>query len=139
MSDENSFPIFNFGADLFSAYYGARHQSSSLLTLSSVPSNVSLSNNNNTLTSWDQDRAIAAERYLLGNSSIQLYKLLTKGFSTTHKQTDFIDRRDSLVRKYDLDIDSKGLFTLYNALKDLKILAEYAGAPRTFQEFTKIH
>lgn len=129
MSDENSFPIFNLGADLLGAYYGARQQTTSLLTLPSVPSNVSLSNANSVLTPWDSDKAVEAERF--GNSSAQLYRLLAKDYASIQNKTDFIDRRDPSVRKSDLDIDSKGLFTLYNAFKDLKTLAEFAGDPRT--------
>ncbi|MBT5073227.1 MAG: hypothetical protein HOM63_05855, partial [Kordiimonadaceae bacterium] len=129
MSDENSFQLIGFGADLLGAYYGARQQTASLLTLPPVQSNVSLSKTNSSLTPWDQDKVTEAERF--GSTSNQLYALLTKDYTAIQGKDDFIDRLDASVRQSDLDIDSKGLLTLYNALKDLKTLAAYAGDPRT--------
>ena len=43
MSDESTFQIVNFGADLLGSYYTARQAQSSILSLPSVQSNVSLS------------------------------------------------------------------------------------------------
>ena len=131
MSDENSFQIINFGADLLGSYYTAKQQTASLLTLPSVPSNVSLGNTNNAITPWEQDNAVERERLSENLSSTALYKLLKKDYSSIHNKDEFINRLGSLVRDSELEIDSKGLFTLYNALKDLKTLAEYAGDPRT--------
>ncbi len=131
MSDESTFQIVNFGADLLGSYYSSRQQTNSLLSLPSVPSNVSLGSTNNALTPWDKDQAITNERIADNLSSNGLYKLLTKDYTSIQAKDEFIDRLDSLVRNADLDIDSKGLFTLYNALKDLKTIAQYAGDPRT--------
>ncbi len=131
MSDESTFQIFNFDANLLGAYYGARQQTTSLLTLPSVPSNVSLNKTNNAITPWDQDLAIEQERFADNNSATNLYKLLTKDYTAIQNKTNFIDRLDPSVRKSDLDVDSKGLFTIYNAIKDLKTIADYAGDPRT--------
>ena len=131
MSDENSFQIVNFGADLLGSYYSARQQTRSLQTLPSVPSNVSLGNTNSAITPWEQDNAVERERLSENLSSNALYKLLKKDYSSIQNKDEFINRVNNLVRDADLDIDSKGLFALYNALKDLKTIAEYAGDPRT--------
>ena len=131
MSDESTFQIVNFSADLLGSYYTAKQQATSLLTLPSVPSNVSLGGTNNALTPWDQDRAIQRERLADNPTSTALYRLLSSDYASIQNKEEFIDRRNSLVRDADLDIDSKGLFTLYNALRDLKTIADFAGDPRT--------
>lgn len=132
MSDESTFQIVNFGADLLGSYYSAKQQTASLLTLPSVPSNVSLSSNNsNAPTPWDQDLLIEQKRLADNGSSSALYKLLAKDYAALKNQDEFINPRAPLIRTSDLDDDSKKLFTLYNALKDLKTIAEYAGDPRT--------
>lgn len=131
MSDENSFGIVNFGADLLGAYYTSIQQSNSIRSLPSVQSNVSLSSNNSNLTPWEADQVIEAERLADDSSSAALYKLLKSDYSSIQNKDEFIGRLNSIVRDADLDDGSKGLFTLYNALKDLKTIAEYAGDPRT--------
>ncbi|MEZ5759142.1 MAG: hypothetical protein R3D86_13060 [Emcibacteraceae bacterium] len=131
MSDENSFQLIGFGADLLGAYYSARQQTNSLLTLPSVQSNVSLSKTNNALTPWDQDSAVESERAGENLSSNALYKLLTKDYSAIANKDEFINKLTNSVSKSSLDVDSKGLFTLYNALRDLKTIADYAGDART--------
>lgn len=131
MSDESTFQIVNFSADLLGSYYTARQQTTSLLTLPSVPSNVSLGRTNNAITPWDQDLALQSERLADKPTSNALYRLLTSDYAGIQNKDEFIDRRNSLVRDADLDVDSKGLFTLYNALRDLKTIADYAGDPRT--------
>ena len=131
MSDENSFQLVNFGSDLLGAYYTSRQQTNSIRTLPSVQSNVSLSTNNSFLTPWEADQVIDAERKADNSSSAALYKLLKSDYRSIQNKDKFIDKLDSLVRNADLSADSKGLFTLYNALKDLKTIAEYAGDPRT--------
>ncbi|MBT6031191.1 MAG: hypothetical protein HOH19_01340, partial [Kordiimonadaceae bacterium] len=131
MADGPVFQIVNLNANLLSAYYGAKQSVASIQSLPSVPSNVSLSRNNNILTPWDQDLAIAQDRFSEGLSKSALYKLLTKDYNSIQNQTNFIDRKDSSVRNSNLDVDSKGLFLLYNALKDLKTIADYAGDPNT--------
>lgn len=79
MSDESTFQIINFGADLLGSYYSAKQQTSSLLTLPSVPSNVSLSSrNSNAPTPWEQDLLIEQQRLADNGSSSALYKLLAK-------------------------------------------------------------
>ena len=131
MSDESSFQIVNFGADLLGSYYSAKQQTNSLLSLPSVPSNVSLGNTNNAITPWDQDLAVERERFSENPSTNSLYKLLASDYGAIQNKDEFINRLDSLVRDADLDIDSKGLFTLYNAFKDMETIAKYAGDPRT--------
>lgn len=132
MSDESTFQIVNFGADLLGSYYTARQAQSSILSLPSVQSNVSLSaNNSRAETPWDQDKLLEAERAQDNPTSNALYRLLTKDFQSIQSLDEFIDFKDPLVRNSELDDDSKGLFVLYNALKNLKTIAEYAGDPRT--------
>ncbi len=132
MSDESTFQIINFGADLLGSYYSAKQQTASLLTLPSVPSNVSLSSNNsNAPTPWDQDKLLEQQRLAENSSTSALYKLLEKDYAAIKNQDEFINPKDPLIRTSNLDDDSKNLFTLYNALKDLKTIAEYAGDPRT--------
>lgn len=132
MSDESTFQIINFGADLLGSYYSAKQQTTSLLTLPSVPSNVSLSSNNsNAPTPWDQDKLLEQQRLAENSSTSALYKLLEKDYAAIKNQDEFINPKDPLIRTSNLDDDSKNLFTLYNALKDLKTIAEYAGDPRT--------
>lgn len=132
MSDESTFQIVNFGADLLGSYYTARQSQSSILSLPSVKSNVSLSSGNSRAeTPWDQDNLVQAERAQENSTSSAIYRLLTKDYQSIQSLDEFINFRDPLVRNSDLDDDSKGLFVLYNALKDLKTIAEYAGDPRT--------
>jgi trimeric autotransporter adhesin len=129
MSDENNFQLIGFNASLLGAYYGAKQQSNSLLTLPSVRSNVSLSNAQDAQTPWSKDNIEASKD--LSSSSSALYRSLTSNFKKVQTQNNFIDRQDNTVRNSKLNNDSKGLFILYNALKDLKTIAEYAGDPRT--------
>lgn len=132
MSDESTFQIVNFGADLLGSYYTARQAQSSILSLPSVQSNVSLSaGNSRAETPWDQDKLLEAERAQDNPTSNALYRLLTKDYQSIQGLDEFIDFRDPLVRNSDLDDDSKGLFVLYNALKNLRTIAQYAGDPRT--------
>lgn len=127
---QSGFQIVNFGSDLLGSYYTAKQTQASILSLPPVQSNVSLSNgNNNALTPWDLDKQIAAERF--SESSAGLYKLLKKDYESIKGIDEFINFRTSLIRNSDLDDDSKSLFALYNALKNLKTIAEYAGDPRT--------
>ena len=131
MADGPTYQIVNFDANLIGAYYGAKQSAASIRLLPSVPSNVSLSRNNNILTPWDQDLAIEKERFSEGLSTRNLYKLLAKDYAAIQNKNNFIDRKDATVRNSKLDVDSKGLFILYNALKDLKTIADYAGDPST--------
>ncbi|MDA9554466.1 hypothetical protein N9R64_08240, partial [Emcibacteraceae bacterium] len=132
MSDESTFQIVNFGADLLGSYYTARQAQSSILSLPSVQSNVSLSaGNSRAETPWDQDKLLEAERAQDNPTSNALYRLLTKDYQSIQDLDEFIDFRDPLVRNSDLDDDSKGLFVLYNALKNLRTIAQYAGDSRT--------
>ncbi len=132
MSDESTFQLVGFGADLLSSYYTAKQQTASLLTLPSVPSNVSLSAGNSAaITPWEQDEFTQQQRLAEDGSSNALYKLLAKDFAAIQNQDEFINPKDPLIRNSDLNNDSKGLFTLYNALKDLQTIAAYAGDPRT--------
>ena len=132
MSDENRFQIVNFGADLLGSYYTAKQTQNSILSLPSVQSNVSLSAGNSLAeTPWDQDKLLDAERAEENTTSSALYRLLAKDYQSIQSLDEFINFKDPLVRNSDLDDDSKGLFVLYNALKDLKTIAQYAGDPRT--------
>lgn len=133
MSDDGgfNFQIVNFDANLLGAYFGARQSEASIRSLPPVLSNVSLSNNKGLVTPWDQDNVLAQQRFADDSSSANLYKLLTKDFAAIQNTKNFIDRRDASVRNADLDKDSKGLFILYNALKDLKTIAEFSGDLRT--------
>lgn len=132
MSDESTFQIVSFGADLLGSYYTARQTQNSILSLPSVQSNVSLSaGNSRAETPWDQDELLQAERAKDNPTSSALYRLLTKDYQSIQSLDEFIDFRDPLIRSSDLDDDSKGLFVLYNALKNLRTIAEYAGDPRT--------
>lgn len=132
MSDESTFQIVNFGADLLGSYYTARQAQSSILSLPSVQSNVSLSSGNSRAeTPWDQDKLVEAERAQDNPTSSALFQLLTKDYQSIQSLDEFINFRDPLVRNSDLDDDSKGLFVLYNALKNLRTIAQYAGDPRT--------
>ena len=132
MSDESTFQIVNFGADLLGSYYTARQAQSSILSFPSVQSNVSLSaGNSRAETPWDQDKLLEAERAQDNPTSNALYRLLTKDYQSIQDLDEFIDFRDPLVRNSDLDDDSKGLFVLYNALKNLRTIAQYAGDSRT--------
>jgi trimeric autotransporter adhesin len=133
MSDTSTFQIVNFGADLLGSYYSAKQTNASLLTLPSVQSNVSLSSNNsNAATPWDQDQLQQAERSKDGpESSSALYRQLTSDYQKIKSLDEFINSKTPIVRSSDLDDDSKGMFVLYNALKDLRTIAQYAGDPRT--------
>ena len=97
--------------------------------LPSVRSNVSLSNAQDAQTPWSKDNIEASKD--LSSSSSALYRSLTSNFKKVQTQNNFIDRQDNTVRNSKLNNDSKCLFILYNALKDLKTIAEYAGDPRT--------
>lgn len=132
MANDYPFQIINFGADLLGSYYTAKQSTNSLLTLPPVYSNVSLNSRNSAAeTPWDQDNLVAAERLQDDSSARNLYKLLTKDYNAIAGLDEFINKRDTLVRASKLDDDSKNLFVLYNALKDLKTIADYAGDPRT--------
>lgn len=132
MSDESTFQIVNFGADLLGSYFTAKQTQNSILSLPSVQSNVSLSaGNSRAETPWDQDQLLATQRAQDNPTSSALYRLLTKDYQSIQSLNEFIDFRDPLIRSSELDDDSKGLFVLYNALKNLKTIAEYAGDPRT--------
>ena len=83
MSDESTFQIVNFGADLLGSYYTARQEQSSILSLPSVQSNVSLSaGNSRAETPWDQDKLLEAERAQDNPTSNALYRLLTKDYQS---------------------------------------------------------
>ena len=132
MSDESTFQLVGFGADLLGSYYTARSQQASILSLPPVQSNVSLSSGSSKAeTPWQQDEQLAAERAAENPTANAVYRQLGRDYAALKNKDDFIDRRDLLVRNSDLDVDSKGLFILYNALKDLKTIADYAGDPRT--------
>ncbi len=126
-----NFQFVSLDSNLLGAYYGAKQASAGLLTMDPVLSNVSLGSQNALLTPWDQDNAIARERASGNTSTTNLYKLLSKDFTDIEKTSDFINRRDALVRNTKIDKDSKALFILYNALKDLKTVAEYASDSKT--------
>ncbi|MDG1858705.1 MAG: SBBP repeat-containing protein, partial [Emcibacteraceae bacterium] len=124
--------IVNFGADLLGSYYTAKQTQNSILSLPSVQSNVSLSSRNSAAaTPWDQDQLLEAERSEGFQTTNSKYRLLTSDYQKIQNLDEFINRKSPIVRSSDLNDDSKGLFVLYNALKDLKTIAEYAGDPRT--------
>ncbi|MDG1437900.1 MAG: hypothetical protein P8P98_02915, partial [Emcibacteraceae bacterium] len=132
MSDTSTFQIVNFGADLLGSYYTAKQTQNSILSLPSVQSNVSLSSRNSAAaTPWDQDQLLEAERSEGFQTTNSKYRLLTSDYQKIQNLDEFINRKSPIVRSSDLNDDSKGLFVLYNALKDLKTIAEYAGDPRT--------
>lgn len=112
---KNTFTLINFDAGLLGSYFNARTVTRTVAAIQNAPR--SIERGPAVVTPWDQ---------ITNNDS----RTLAGKYNAVRGKTDFIDLRDKSVRQTD-DKDERALFALYQALNDLKTIADYAAEDST--------
>ncbi len=115
MADFGNFNLISFDANLLGSYFNARTVTRTVAAIQN--SSRSFERGPAVVTPWDLDER-NAPRTLAGK------------FNAVRGKTNFIDLNAKNIRQT-TDKDEKALFALYQALNDLKTIADYAAEPTT--------